>query len=151
MKNSGMKTGILGLTIFLMGCGGRPVTGLTEKGLAPCPDRPNCVSSLETGKTHGIQAINYTVDREKALAILKEILSEQENATIISEDNGYLHVEFRTRWLKFVDDMEFWLPEISHVIHMRSASRVGYSDFGVNRKRAERIRMRFEEKTADAR
>ena len=81
--------------------------------------------------------------RAQALARLKAIVTAQPGATIVSETQDYLHAEFRSKIMGFVDDVEFWLPADQPVIHVRSASRVGYSDMGVNRRRVERIRRLF--------
>ena len=62
---------------------------------------------------------------------------------IITKDERYIHAEFRSEWFRFVDDVEFCFDEQKNIIHVRSASRVGYSDFGVNRKRVEDIRNRY--------
>ncbi|NDY59068.1 DUF1499 domain-containing protein, partial [Desulfovibrio sulfodismutans] len=59
---------------------------------------------------------------------------------ILQKQNGYFRVEFRSKILGFVDDVEFYLPEDQDVIHIRSAARLGYYDFGVNRRRVEKIR-----------
>ncbi len=64
---------------------------------------------------------------------------------IITQNKVYWHVEFTTRWLRFIDDVEFYFPESEALIYLRSASRSGYWDLGVNRKRVEEIRSRFEE------
>ena len=67
-----------------------------------------------------------------------------ENTRIIIQNRDYWHVEFTSRWLRFIDDVEFYFVESEPLIHLRSASRLGYSDFGANRKRVEKIRTRFE-------
>jgi uncharacterized protein (DUF1499 family) len=64
------------------------------------------------------------------------------------EQGNYLHVEMRSLMFRFVDDVEFSLAASAGLIHVRSASRVGYSDFGVNRKRVERIRAAFDSQPA---
>jgi uncharacterized protein (DUF1499 family) len=64
-------------------------------------------------------------------------------ARIISDEDGYLHAEFRSRVFRFVDDVELLMDEAGHKIDVRSASRLGYSDLGVNRRRVEQLRARF--------
>ena len=73
---------------------------------------------------------------------LKRTIESIKNTTIIKETENYLRIECKSAMMGFVDDMEFYFPE-EKVIHLRSASRIGYSDFGVNRKRAEKIRELF--------
>jgi len=143
MKISPWTVGVMGILIFCMGCKA-PEIGLTPAGLAPCPDSPNCVTSqAKTGK-QAVRPLTYSTDRATAFAKIKQIVSNQDNATIVAETNDYLHAEFRSKFMGFVDDMEFWFPEDQAVIHLRSASRLGYSDFGVNRKRVQHIRVLFE-------
>lgn len=66
-----------------------------------------------------------------------------ERTNIVTETDNYFHAEFKSALMGFVDDSEFYHDEREDVIHVRSASRVGYSDFGVNRRRVESIRERF--------
>lgn len=75
------------------------------------------------------------------MARLKQVLARQPRTTIVTEAHNYLHVEFRSAILRFVDDVEFLVNDAA--IQVRSASRVGYSDFGVNRKRIETLRSQF--------
>ena len=121
--------------------------GLSGQGLASCPNTPNCVSSQSRDKKHNIPPLTYTGSRDQALEVLASVVSALPRTKIIKKREDYLHIEFRSRWLRFVDDVEFWLPEqMPGTIHLRSASRLGYSDLGVNRRRMEQIRALFQEK-----
>ena len=142
MKQIGMICSGLCMLLLVSGCS-KPETGLGEHGLQPCPDRPNCVTSLNGGDTHGVSPILYLSGREAAREKIRKIVSEMERTRIITDQPGYLHVVFTSRVMRFKDDVEFWFPEKGNSIHIRSASRVGYSDLGVNRKRVEEIRNRF--------
>jgi uncharacterized protein (DUF1499 family) len=93
---------------------------------------------------HTIAPLRYSGDGHAAFARLTAIVARMPGATIINAGPDYLYAEFQTRLLKFVDDVEFLLDEPAGVIQMRSASRLGRKDFGVNRKRLEEIRARFE-------
>ena len=137
---------ILGLGVI--GCSGSMPRHLGVKAgqLSPCPDSPNCVSRQETKSSHAIKAIEYRDSKIAAQEKMLTILHEMKEAEIKTQENDYWHVEFTSRWMRFVDDVEFYFPEDEPIIHMRSASRLGYSDLGVNRKRIENIRSRFEEK-----
>jgi uncharacterized protein (DUF1499 family) len=77
------------------------------------------------------------------MAELKKIIQQMKRTTIISETNDYLYVEFTSALWRFVDDVELWFDESAHVIQVRSASRMGKSDLGVNRKRIEEIRAKW--------
>ena len=132
----------LGCIIFLTGCGA-PEIGLVDGDLRPCPASPNCVISKNGDKDHAIDPITYQTSREEAFAKIRQIVSAYGNTKIMTERKNYLHAEFRTKLMRFVDDVEFLFPEDEKIIHIRSASRVGYSDLGVNRKRVEHIRALF--------
>ncbi len=112
--------------------------------LKACPSSPNCVSSQAADPKQAVAPIAYTESRAEALARLKKVLEGMKRTKIVSEKDDYLHAEARSLIFRFVDDVEFYLPEDQKVIHVRSASRVGYSDMGVNRKRVEEIRRRFD-------
>ena len=76
---------------------------------------------------------------------IKDLVAEMPRSKIVTVEASYLHVEFRSAFFRFVDDVEFLIDTEDQVIHFRSASRVGYSDLGVNRRRMERIREAFSE------
>jgi len=115
--------------------------GLQEGRLAPCPDSPNCVSSQASSKSHLVEAISYQVDRDNARKALIAILENESKATIITQTDEYIHVEFRA--FIFIDDVEFYFPKEEAIIHVRSASRVGRSDLGANKRRVKSITSAF--------
>jgi uncharacterized protein (DUF1499 family) len=96
---------------------------------------------------HAIAPLSYQGDGKAAFARLTSIVREKKNANVVTAEPGYLYAEFQTKWLKFVDDVEFLLDEQAGVIHMRSASRLGRKDFGVNRMRLESIRRKFSQQS----
>ena len=87
--------------------------------------------------------MRYTESRDEAKRRLIELLDQLERVRIATVESDYIHAEFRSRVFKFVDDVEFLLPDGEKVIHLKSASRIGYADFGANRKRVEHIRRSF--------
>lgn len=115
----------------------------TNNKLSPCPNSPNCVSTQSTDKRHKIEPIEYKISSEDALNKVISIIKSIERTKIISEDMDYLKVEFRSKVFRFVDDVEFYFDDQNKTLHFRSASRVGYGDMGVNRKRMEKIRRLF--------
>jgi uncharacterized protein (DUF1499 family) len=117
--------------------------GIREGKLLPCPTMPNCVSSQSTDLEHSIAPLTYQSSATEALANLKNIVQSQERAKIIAETDNYLYAEFASRWMGFVDDVEFYANEATGKIDVRSASRLGESDLGVNRQRVESIRDRL--------
>jgi uncharacterized protein (DUF1499 family) len=132
---------------------GRPPADLgVRDGKLKAPSRtPNSVSSQavlwpdgEYASTYAqIEPLTVRGDGVAAMARLRSALAAWPGARIVEERPDYLRVEFMTRWLRFVDDAEFWLDPASNVIQVRSASRLGRKDFGVNRARIEAIRARW--------
>lgn len=118
--------------------------GVSDGRLAPCPDKPNCVSTQSDDPRHAIEPIEFSGSADAAMERLRHVLREQPRTQIISEQGRYVHAESRSRIFRFVDDLEFFVDDSESVIHFRSASRVGHSDLGVNRTRAESIRTAFE-------
>ena len=112
--------------------------------LSPCPDSPNCVNSQSTDPARFIQPLRYTGDLADARQKLIDLLKDSKRTRLIQVETDYIHVEFRSLIFNFVDDVEFYFPSGDRIIHVRSASHTGYYDFGVNRKRVERLRARFE-------
>jgi len=117
--------------------------GAAGSSLKACPKSPNCVSTEAKDPEHAIAPIVYSGSRAEAYARLKKVLAGMKRMTIVTEKEDYLHAEARSLIFRFVDDVEFYFSTAEKVIHVRSASRVGHSDLGVNRKRVEEIRGRF--------
>jgi len=122
--------------------GGAPLQG-GGSPLKACPKSPNCVSSQAGDHEHAIAPLVYSDSRAEAYTRLKKVLGEMKRTTIVAEKEDYLHAEAKSLIFRFVDDVEFYFPATEKLIHVRSASRVGHSDLGVNRKRVEEIRSRF--------
>lgn len=123
---------------------GKGPAGLTDGKLAPCPGSPNCVSSEEASEPSRIEPLIFTGNPEAAWDCLKRAVLGM-GGTIGRDEDDYLWATFKTSLFRFVDDVEFRMDAPNTVIHVRSASRIGYSDFGVNRKRVETLRRRFSE------
>ncbi|MBW4642195.1 MAG: DUF1499 domain-containing protein [Goleter apudmare HA4340-LM2] len=119
--------------------------GVSDGKLAPCPNSPNCVSSQSTDAVHQIAPLTYTSNPENAIASIKGIIQSLPRTKIITESSEYLYAEFKSALLGFVDDVEFYLDRNKNVIQVRSASRLGQSDLGVNRQHIEQIRAKFNE------
>lgn len=138
---------VFGVGVFLTitGCGSRGTLplGVHDGKLSGCPDSPNCVSTESTDDKHSIAPLTFVSPPGDALDCLKRIITSMKRTKIVTTEGSYIRAEFRTL-LGFVDDLEFFADERTRTIQMRSASRVGYSDLGVNRRRVEEIRARFE-------
>ncbi|MGA2225031.1 MAG: DUF1499 domain-containing protein [Syntrophobacteraceae bacterium] len=119
------------------------ISGPKGGGISGCPDTPNCISSKSPDGTHRIAPLQVGSAHEGAFDCLRAIVSGMDRVTILDGDQENISAEFRSL-LGFVDDVEFQLDRENGAIQMRSAARVGYWDFGVNRRRLEGIRKRFE-------
>jgi len=139
---------VLVCLIILTGCSGKmSELGVNNGHLMECPQTPNCVNSQAKDDEHLIQPIIFTGTSKETQTRLLKILNEWNHTKITVAQNNYIRAEFVSKVFRFIDDVEFYFPETEGketTIHIRSASRVGYSDFGVNRKRIEQIRNHLE-------
>lgn len=136
---------MLALTVFLMACSVNETIKTKAKNdrLSPCPKSPNCVSSLSEDKSHYVEPLKFRGTPEEAREKLIAIIHSMKRAEIITAEIDYIHATFKSALFGFVDDVEFSFNDQRKVIDVKSASRTGYSDLGVNRKRVEEIRKRF--------
>jgi uncharacterized protein (DUF1499 family) len=119
--------------------GSRPGNlGIHDGRFAPCPSTPNCVSSQGTEPAVQIAPLKFSGD--KTIAQIKAAVLAQPGSAIISETDSYLYAEFTSSLMGFVDDVEFYADNAAQTVQVRSASRLGESDLGVNRQRIESIR-----------
>lgn len=121
--------------------------GVTDGRLKPPSRTPNSVSSqfaLWPGSPHREQAqiapLPLRGDGPATILRLRQIVQAMPGAEVVTVGDDYLYARFTTRWLKFVDDTEFWIDPQLQVVQVRSASRLGQRDFGVNRARVDAIR-----------
>ena len=127
--------------VFLAACASsRVTTGFVNNQFAPCPGKPNCVSSDATDEKHRVEPYRLKATAGDAWNGLQNVLAAEERITLIKVSDNYMHVEVRSAVMRFVDDTEFELRPGEGIIAVRSAARTGISDGGVNRKRVERIR-----------
>ncbi len=118
--------------------------GYVDGHFKPPSWKPNCVSStIEKSDSHYIAPITFSGDAAVAWTKLSAIVKAQERTRVISEKPDYLYAEFETKLMGYVDDVEFALDAKNNAIQVRSSSRLGISDRGVNRARIERIRSEF--------
>ena len=136
---------LMGLAVIAQGATDEEMT-MKGNPLLPCPDSPNCVSTIDAVESHAIAPYRYRKSLDAAKSALKQIFSEFPRTQLVKEEEANLHFEVRSFLLQFVDDVEFWFDAAAKTIHFRSASRSGYYDFGVNRKRMEELRRKLEGK-----
>ncbi|MEP7154166.1 MAG: DUF1499 domain-containing protein [Betaproteobacteria bacterium] len=125
--------------------GSRPGNlGFQNGAFAPPSWKPNCVSStVEKSDKHYVAPLQFSGTPQDSWKTLKALIRKFPRTGVITETGQYLYVEFKSAGLGFVDDVEFALDEKNGVIQVRSASRLGVRDFGVNRERVEKIRVEF--------
>lgn len=124
--------------------------GVHDGRLAPPAQTPNSVSSQAVNwadhpqqRAAQVAPLALRGTGEQTIAALARLVATRPGTTVIESRADYLRVEFQTRWMHFVDDCEFWFDPAAGVIQVRSASRLGHSDMGVNRARIESIRQQL--------
>ena len=130
--------------ILLSACHATTGPAAESNEFSPCPDSPNCVSSQSVEKARFIEPLHYAGNIADARQILINILENEKRVRVVKVETDYIHAEFRSLIFQFVDDVEFYFPPSETIIQVKSASRTGYYDFGVNRRRVERFRAAFE-------
>jgi len=137
---------LMGLLFLIFGVQSTPASSLDETAvrLKPCPTSPNCVSSLADDPGQRIDPFPLSGPPAETLTGLARAIGTFPRTTLVFHGAGYLKAEFRTR-LGFVDDLEFLVDEDRGLVQVRSASRTGYWDLGVNRKRVEALRKAYSE------
>jgi len=117
--------------------------GVKDGKFQPCPKSPNCVSTQSEDEKHRMEPLSYNTSIEEAKTKIKDIIGSFKRTKLITENDNYLHFEFRTATFKFVDDVEFYFDDSSKLIHFRSAAQKGYSDMGVNKKRMKKVSILY--------
>ncbi|MBF0278471.1 MAG: DUF1499 domain-containing protein [SAR324 cluster bacterium] len=122
-------------------CSGKRPTnlGVSNGELQLCPGTPNCVVSQNADEFHRIAPLNANIEQ------VKNLLETMDRVEIIEATDSYLYAEFTSKIFRFVDDVEFYFSAEEKVLHVRSASRLGKSDLGANRKRIEQIRSALQQ------
>jgi len=137
---------IPGVLLAIWSCASNPPkVQLVDGKLRACPSSPNCVSSESDSPSSRVEPLTFQGPPEKAWGVLKETIQEM-GGRIQEEHDGYLWATFTSNLFRFVDDVEFRMVSTDGIIHVRSGSRVGYSDLGVNRRRVEKLRTLFKQK-----
>ncbi len=145
MKVTGQGIIFLAMAGILFSAGGckKNTIGLYDGALRPCPNSPNCVSSYATDTSHHVEPLSYIGTMNDARKAVLSVLGSMDRTRVVTEKDDYIHAECKSMLFRFVDDLEFYFDEKEPIIHCRSASRVGYSDFGANKKRVKDFRDKF--------
>ena len=129
----------------ILSCAGKRPSNLGISGgvLAACPSSPNCISSDATDKPHQIEPFQIEAGRADIWKIVRGLVLQLPRTKIIESSTEYIHAECRSAVFGFVDDLELHYRPAENLIAVRSASRLGHSDFGANRRRIELLRASF--------
>ena len=140
-----ISSGSLMLVTILWGCSGNPAErhNSESSGLLDCPDTPNCVSSSAKNPKYRIEPFKLKKDPETSWDMVQKTVGSLPRTKIVSADNSDIQAECRSMIFRFVDDLTLHLTPSNGIIHIRSASRTGYSDLGVNRRRVENLRKKL--------
>lgn len=130
------KSALLFITLLGSTACSQGITTMTDRSLSPCGDKPNCVSTQDSREEHNLTP--FTLNDSVTIEAIEQVALKLPGAkTAVKEDN-YLRIECTSKIMRFVDDLELKIEGDKLIV--RSESRVGYSDFGVNRKRADQLR-----------
>jgi len=121
---------------------------MSNPQLKPCPESPNCVSTQTQQKSKQMDPIPFELDPKEVLKIIKSVVENLPNTHLEKESLNYLHYTFKSAIFRFTDDVEFLIDAEQKLLHFRSASRTGYSDMGVNKKRMTEITAGIEQAMA---
>lgn len=138
-----VAAGALGMLLLSITAPRPQNLGVKNGRLAACPSSPNCVSTQAEDREHWIAPLTIPASAVNPIDVLADVVRSMPRAVIVEQNSEYLRAEFRSQIFRFCDDVEFYFERSSGRVHFRSASRVGYSDLGVNRIRMEEIRDRF--------
>lgn len=130
------KAALLSITLLGLTACSQGVTTMTDRSQSPCGDKPNCVSTQDTRKEYNLTP--FTLTESTNIDAIEQVALELPGAKTAVKEGNYLRIECTSKIMRFVDDLELKIEGDQLIV--RSESRVGYSDFGVNRKRAEQLR-----------
>jgi uncharacterized protein (DUF1499 family) len=145
MANPGKFCMQAALMIFMItGCAAARSEDGGSSHLLSCPESPNCVSTEAQDDRHKIDAFHLKEDFIKNWLEIQRVVSALPRSAVVKADATCLHATFKSRVLRFVDDLELFLNPSNGIISIRSAARIGYWDFGVNRRRVEQLRIELQ-------
>lgn len=116
--------------------------------LKVCPESPNCVCTIDSNAKKKMTPLTFKGTAKEAQTAMKEMIDKMPRTKLLEEKENYLHFEFKTFWGGFKDDIEFYFDAPANKIEFRSASRVGYSDLGANKRRMEKVSKLWKERGA---
>ena len=117
----------------------KPELGVKQGKLSPLSRKPNCVSTQTEAQSKQVAPLSYQQNASDQMQRVIKAIESMPGASIRQCEGNYLYAVFTTKIMRFKDDVEIYLDDDAKLLHFRSASRLGYSDLGVNRKRYERF------------
>jgi uncharacterized protein (DUF1499 family) len=146
-KMIGLSIKSLMFVTILWGCSGNPAERHNSESLEflDCPDTPNCVSSLAKNPKYRVEPLKLKNDPKTSWDMVKKTVELLPRTKIVSADNSDIHAECKSLIFRFVDDLTLHLIPSNGIVHIRSVSRIGYSDLGVNRRRVENLRKKLQQ------
>jgi uncharacterized protein (DUF1499 family) len=138
-------SGLLAALMIMWGCSIKPGDNPGSKNgkLKPCSESPNCVSTQAQDSRHAMLPLPFIGTKDQSKQKIIDILKRMQRSKISEISECYIRAQFRSRLFRFVDDVEFLFDDAARSVHFRSASRSGYYDFGVNRRRMNEISKRY--------
>ncbi|WP_440889731.1 DUF1499 domain-containing protein [Vibrio sp. WZ-1] len=131
------KAALLSITLLGLTACSQGVTTMTDRSQSPCGDKPNCVSTQDTREEYNLTP--FTLTEPASIDAIEQVALNLPGAKTAVKEGNYLRIECTSKIMRFVDDLELKIEDNQLIV--RSESRVGYSDFGVNRKRADQLRL----------
>jgi len=113
--------------------------GVNNGMFAPMPKSPNAVSSQSDDPDYHVEPFPFKENLEHTKAVIINAIESYGNAEIITNESNYIHAIFTTSKMRFHDDVEIYFNESAGIVEYRSASRVGYSDMGLNKERYNKL------------
>jgi len=139
---------LLCISFFLFSCGSSTQAsksiGLRNGALNDCPSSPNCVSTAAANSKHGAIVWAYKGTHQESMLRVRKTCESYGGATLEKSESNYLYYTFKTKRGGFTDDVEFYFDEKKEVVEFRSASRLGYSDLGSNRRRMKNLFLLYQ-------
>lgn len=133
------------LAVAVIGCAGSQMVNdmKLHDPLAACPDSPNCVSSDSQDNRHAVNPMQLADNSDTEWAAVQAMVGRLPRVRIVTASELYLHATLKSRLFGFIDDLELKLNPQTRIVSIRSASRSGNYDFGVNRRRVESLRKQL--------
>ena len=144
MKKNSVLGGYLSAALFFWGCSPLPPRDLSTNPITDCTGGPHCVSTRTQDSDRKMMPVRFTGNIDEFQKIAVATIVSMPRSSIIRAEKNYIYAEFTSTLFRFVDDFEVYFDSQTGLVEMRSSSRIGYNDLGVNRNRVEKFRELFQ-------